>query len=155
MTWIRVSPMQSFVLGILVGIPALFVVGCSSVYSQSKEDMNQKAETTIMNVGGVDALGKEAKVILDNYRVELDWRTLSNNGANCPAIVKLQSMLDPCKFPWVVGDRNNIPAHVVIRFGSHRYYEYVWIFDPAHVPQGKIAEVEHFRGAVYLSKVNK
>jgi hypothetical protein len=43
----------------------------------------------------------------------------------------------------------------VIRFGSHAHYEYVWIFDPAHVPLGKIEGVEHLGGAVYLSEKNQ
>jgi hypothetical protein len=86
-----------------------------------------------------------------------DWKTTSNSGTNCPAITKLDSLLSPPfgNYPWVVVDQKNLPAHVVVCFGSHAHYAYVWIFDPAHVPLEKIEEVEHLGGAMYLSEINQ
>lgn len=130
-----------------------FLVGCSENPSRANGDMKQQAETAIRDAGGTDALEKEAKFILSNFQVGSDWKT------NCPAITKLDSLLNPRRGPdsWVRRDQEylpNLPAHVVIRFGSHAHYEYVWIFDPANVPLGKIEGVEHLGGAVYLSQKN-
>jgi hypothetical protein len=136
------------------------LAGCSEKGSRASSDMRQQAETAIRDVGGTDALGKEAKFILSNFQAGSDWQT------NCPAITKLHSLLSPDgHYPWVVKDYEylpNLPAHVVIRFGSHANYEYVWIFDPAHVPfdpadvpPGKSEGVEHLGGAVYLSEKNQ
>lgn len=135
----------------IVGLIAFqFLVGCSESRLPSHSDMRQQAETAIRDAGGTDALEKEAKSILSDYQLGSDWKT------NCPTISKLQSQLSPYgHYPWVVTDKKSLPAHVVIRFGSHAYYEYVWIFDPAHVPLGKIEGVEHLGGAVYLSESNQ
>ena len=136
-----------------------FLVGCAGDRSQSNGDLKQQAETAIRDAGGTDALEKEAKFIVSNFRVESDWKTTSNSGSHCPAITKLHFLLSPDgHYPWVVADQanqKNLPAHVVVRFGSHAYYEYVWIFDPAHVPLEKIKGVEHLGGAVYLSEKNQ
>ncbi len=156
MRLVRLSAVDAVVLAMVAWIPLQFLVGCTDVRSQSQDNMKQQAEIAISDAGGADILGREAKVILSNYQPGLDWMTLSDEGANAPAIMRVQSLLAPLeRNPWVVKARGDIPAHVVIRFGSHRHYEYVWIFDPAHVPTGKIERVEHLNGAVYLSKVNK
>ncbi len=71
-------------------------------------------------------------------------------------ITKLHSLLSPDgHYPWVVTDQKSLPAHVVIRFGSHAHYAYVWIFDAAHVPLEKIEGVEHLSGAVSYSETNQ
>lgn len=131
-----------------------FLLGCSENPSRANGDMRQQAETAIRDAGGADALEKEAKFILSNFQVGSDWKT------NCPAITKLDSLLNPRRGPdsWVRRDQEylpNLPAHVVVRFGSHAHYEYVWIFDPAHVPLGKIEGAVHLGGAVYLSEKNQ
>jgi hypothetical protein len=142
------------ILATVVLIDFMVLVGCSDGgHSLSHSDLQQQAETAIRDAGGVDALEKEAKFILSNFQVGLDWKT------NCPAITKLDSLLNPQRGPdsWLMRDQEylpNLPAHVVIRFGSHAHYEYVWIFDPAHVPLGKIEGVVHLGGAVYLSEKN-
>lgn len=145
-------PIMHAVFVAIVALSTLhFLVGCSE-HPRSHSDMKQQAETAIRDAGGADALEKEAKLVLNNFQVGSDWET------NCPAITKLHSLLSPDgHYPWVVTDQanhQNLPAHVVIRFGSHAHYAYVWIFDPAHVPLGKIEGVEHLGGAVYLSERN-
>jgi hypothetical protein len=149
---IRLPIMHAVILGMLAWIAFQFLVGFSNERLQSKDDMKQQAETAIRDSGGADALEKEAKFVLSNFQVGSDWET------NCPAITKLYSILSPNgHYPWLVTDQEiqkNLPAHVVVRFGSHDYYEYVWIFDPAHVPLEKIEGVEHLGGAVYLSEKN-
>ncbi len=142
------------VLATVAWITLQFLVGCSENRSQSPVDMKQQAEMAIKDAGGTDALGKEAKFILSNFQMGSDWKT------NCPAITKLDSLLNPQRGPdsWVMRDQEylpHLPAHVVIRFGSHAHYEYVWIFDPSNVPLAKIAGVEHLGGAVYLSEKNQ
>ena len=139
------------ILAVVVSM-GLFLVGCSDGGRPlSHSDLRQQAETAIREAG-VDALEKEAKFVLSDYQVGSDWQT------NCPAITKLQSLLSPNgHFPWVVTDHDHLPslpAHVVVRFGSHAHYAYVWIFDPAHVPLEKTGGVEHLGGAVYLSETN-
>jgi hypothetical protein len=146
--------MKQIFLPIFAWITLQFLVGCSENRSRSPDDMKQQAETAIKDMGGTDALEKEAKVILSNFQVGSDWKT------NCPAITKLDFLLNPQRGTdsWVRRDQEylpNLPAHVVIRFGSHAHYAYVWIFDPAHVPLGKIAGVEHLGGAVYFSEKNQ
>ncbi len=105
------------------------------------------------DAGGAGAFEKEVTFILSNFKARSDWQT------NCPAITKLHSLLSPDgHYPWVVTDQNylpKLPAHVVIRFGSHAHYAYLWIFDPAHVPLEKIEGVEHLGGTVYLSTRNQ
>ena len=143
------------ILAMVALIAFQFLVGCSEDRSRSNGDMKQQAETAIRDAGGADVLEREAKFILSNFQVGSDWKTTSNSGTNCPAITKLHSLLSPDgHYPWVVTNQKYLPAHVVIRFGSHAHYEYVWIFDPAHVPLGKIEGVAHLGGAVYLSEKN-
>ena len=148
---VRADPFP-VILAMVAWIALQFFVGCSEDRSRSNDDMKQQAETAIRDAGGADALEKKAKFILSNFQVGSDWET------NCPAITKLDSLLNPpVKDSWVVVDEKNLPAlpaHVVVRFGSHAHYEYVWIFDPAHVPLEKIEGVEHLSGAVYLSERN-
>ena len=138
----------------VVLIAFMFLVGCSDGGRPlSHSDLKQQAEAAIRDAGGVDALEKEAKSVLTTFQVGSDWAT------NCPAITKLDSLLNPQHGPdsWVMRDQEylpNLPAHVVIRFGSHAHYEYVWNFDPAHVPLGKIEGAAHLGGAVYLSEKN-
>lgn len=148
--------MKRIFLLIFAWIALQFLVGCSENRSRSPDDMKQQAETAIKDSGGTDALGKEAKVILSRFQVGSDWDTTSSRGSSCPLISKLHSLLSPDgHFPWVVTDQGNLPAHIVIRFGSHARYAYVWIFDPAHVPLGNIAGVEHLGDVVYLSEKNQ
>jgi len=148
------SVIDSVTIAIVAWILLQFLVGCSEKGSRKSNDMRRQAETAIRDAGGTDALGKESKFILSNFQVGSDWKT------SCPAISKLDSLLNPQHGPdfWVMRDQEylpNLPAHVVIRFGSHAHYEYVWIFDPASVPLGKIEGAVHLGGAVYLSKTNQ
>ena len=148
------SIIHAVIPAMVAWITLQFLVGCSENRSRSNGDMKQQAETAIRDAGGTDALEKEAKFILSNFQVGSDWKT------NCPAVTKLDSLLNPRRGPdsWVRRDQEylpNLPAHVVIRFGSQARYAYVWIFDPAHAPLGKIEGVEHLGGAVYFSEKNQ
>lgn len=148
------SIVHAVIPAMVAWITLQFLMGCSENRSRSDGDMKQQAETAIRDAGGTDALGKEAKVVLSNFQVGSDWKT------NCSAITKLDSLLNPQRGTdsWIMRDQEylpNLPAHVVIRFGSHARYEYVWVFDPAHVPLGKIEGAEHLGGAVYLSEKNQ
>jgi len=141
------------ILAMVALIALQFLVGCSEDRPLSHSDLKQQAEAAIKDAGGADALEKEAKFVLSNFQEGADWET------NCPAVTKLDSLLNPSKGrdSWLRADQemlHSLPAHVVVRFGSHSHYAYVWIFDPAHVPLGKIEEVEHLDGVVYLSEQN-
>jgi hypothetical protein len=141
------------ILAMVALIAFMFLVGCSDGGRPLlHSDLKQQAEAAIRDAGGVDALAKEAKFVLSNVQGGADWET------NCPAVTKLDSILTPDKRDsWLRADQEMLralPAHVVVRFGSHAHYAYVWIFDPAHVPLEKIEGVEHLGGAVYLSENN-
>jgi len=121
-------------------------------------ELREEAEIAMKEAGGADVLGKEAKAILSNYRARPNegWAGIVNGGRNYSAVLKLSSLLCPCKHDlWVVADEKGLPAHVVIRFGSHAHYAYVWMFDPADMPLGKIEGVEHLGGTVYLAEKNE
>lgn len=101
-----------------------FLVGCSESRLPSNSDMKQQAQTAIGDARVTDALEKEAKFVLSNFQLGSDWKP------NCPAITKLDSLLNPQRGTdsWVMRDQEylpNLPAHVVIRFDSHAYYAYV------------------------------
>lgn len=157
---IRFPIIHTAILAMVIWSAVQFLAGCADSRPRSYGDMKQQAEKAIKDVGGAVPLEAEAKLILSNYRVGSDW--MSNNATSFPAITKLQSLLSPHEGPWVVAAQKgfpshgieSIPAHVVIRFGSHRDYKYVWIVDPANVPLGKMEGVEHLSGAVYLSEWN-
>lgn len=154
---------------------------CLEGWPRSHTCMKELAEIAIIKAGGAAVLEKEAKVVLANCRPENEeeWVMcfLRGDETNHPAIMKLHSLLSPDgHIPWLrphdvfeegrfflndgtiamaVTNRCELPPHVVIRFGSHSHYEYIWIFDPAHVPLEKIGGVENLTGAVYLSQLNK
>jgi hypothetical protein len=120
--------------------------------------MKEQAEIAMKEAGGADLLEKEAKAILSNFRARPnDGRAdVEKGGRNYPATVKLYTLLSPRGHgPWVVADGKSLPAHIVIRFGSHAHYAYIWMFDPADMPLGKIEGVEHLGGTVYLAEENE
>lgn len=148
--------MHAVILVMAAWLSSPFLVGCFEDHSQPEGDMKHLAETAIKDAGGADVLEKDAKVILSNFRLGSDWKVLTNGGSNCPAITKAHALLSPYGHgPWVAQDTKDLPAHVVIRFGTHRHYEYVWIFDPEHVPLGEREGVQRLSGAVYLSGKNE
>ena len=108
-------------------------------------------------VGDAGVLGKEAKAILSNDRSAEEEYRLVTDTRNYPATVKLWSHLWAPAGPdaWVAKAQKGLPAHVVLRFGSHAHYAYVWMFDPADMPLGKIEGVEHLSGTVYLAEKNE
>jgi hypothetical protein len=119
--------------------------------------MKEQAEIAMKETGGADVLEKEAKAILSSFRTRPnEWGDVSNDERNYPAIMKLYSLLGPDgNSLWVVADKKGLPAHVVIRFGSHAHYAYIWMFDPADMPLGKIERVERLSGTVYLAEKNE
>lgn len=150
---------------ILLILPILAIVGWLvlhqlAIYIQgparSHAEMKEQAEMAMKEAGGADVLGKEAKAILNNLRAPNRYVDVANGGKDYPVTVKLHALLSPYGHtPWVVAGKEGLPAHVVIRFGSHAHYAYIWLFDPADIPLGKIEGVEHLGGAVYLSEKNE
>ena len=126
-------------------------------------ELKEQAEIAMKEMGGTDFLEKEAKAILSSFRARPrsieGWGNrgfvdVPNDERNYPAIVKLYFLL-PGGASWVVADEKGLPAHVVIRFGSHAHYAYIWMFDPADMPLGKIEDLEHLSGTVYLAEKNE
>lgn len=120
-------------------------------------ELKEQAEIAIKKAGGAGVLEQEAKAILSHSRQPPHeaWLTFDRDRGNYPATAKLHKLLAADgHYPWVVGDQRGLPAHVVIRFGSHAHYVDLWMFDPANRPLGNIADMEHLSGAVYLSEAN-
>ena len=133
---------------------AVWIEGPARPHSEMKE----QAEIAIDEVGGAGVLEKEAKAILSSFRARPNewWRDVDDGGSDNPVIVKLSTLLSPRGgHPWVVADKKGLAAHVVIRFGSHARYAYIWIFDSGDSPLGKIEGVEHLSGTVYLAEKNE
>ena len=149
---------SSLILAIFGWLVLHLLVVCIEGCPRTHAEMKEQAEIAMKETGGADVLEKEAKAILSKCRARPNegWVEVSNNGRNYPAIVKLDSLLSPHGPDlWVVADQKGLPAHVVIRFGSHAHYAYIWMFDPADMPLGKIEEVEHLSGTVYLAEKNE
>lgn len=150
------------VIALILAIIGWLVVQLLVVYIQgrarSHAEMKVEAELAIKATGGADVLGKEAKAILSNFRARPNdgFADVKDSKRNYPATMKLYTLLSPNgHYPWVVADEKTLPAHVVIRFGSHARYAYIWMFDPADMPLGKIKGVEHLSGTVYLAERNE
>lgn len=156
--WIRFSVLLVVILGVFFRFAVQILAGCIQNRLPTYGAMKEQAEKAIKDVGGVGPLENETKVLLGRFHVEADWNTISNKNADCPTITKLKLLLSP--YPhgghsWIVKARGKLPAHVVIRFGSHRRYAYIWVFDPEHVPQARREGMEHIAGAVYFSVINE
>ncbi len=158
---IRFLIMLAIILLILaiVGWVVLHLLAvCIEGPARPHTEMKEQAEIAMKEAGGADVLEKEAKAILNNFRARPneEWADVENGGRNYPATVKLYTQLSPYGLgPWAVADKKGLPAHVVIRFGSHAHYAYIWIFDPADMSLGKIEGVEHLSGTVYLAEKNE
>lgn len=128
-------------------------------YPQAYDEMKKQAETAIKKAGGFNILEHEAKVYLTRMRSDVDaeYKNIISEGRDYPAITKLHDLLS-ARSPglWGVINQKKIPDHVVIRFGSHARYAYVWIFDSAHMPEVTQSErVEHLGGSVFISERNE
>jgi hypothetical protein len=146
------------ILAIVGWLVLQLLVVCIEGHARPHAEMKEQAEIAMKETGGADVLEKEAKAILSNFRARPNegWADVENGGRNYPATVKLYTLLSPYGHgPWVVADEKSLPAHVVIRFGSHAHYAYIWIFDPADMPLGEIDGVEHLSGTVYISQENE
>src|ERR1017187_10495982 len=134
----RFSLRSLFVLFVVLGSPLILaIVGwlvlhllvvCIEGRPRSHAELKEQAEIAMKETGGIDVLEKEAKAILSKFRARPDerWVDCSNDERNYPAIVKLYSLLGPNgNSLWVVADEKGLPAHVVIRFGSHAHYAYI------------------------------
>ncbi len=147
---------------LILAIVGWLVLHLLTVYiegpARSHAELKEQAEIAMKETGGADVLGKEAKAILSNFRARPNegWLDVENGGRNYPATMKLCTLLSPYGHDsWVVADEKALPAHVVIRFGSHAHYAYIWMFDPADMPLGEIEGVEHLGGTVYLAEKNE
>lgn len=126
--------------------------------ARSYAEMKEQAELAMKEAGGADVLDKEAKSFVSIFRAapNLNWADIENCDGKYRAIIKLFNLLSPYGHsPWFVADQKGLPAHVVIRFGSHFHYEYLWIFDPADMPLGQVERAEQLSRTVYLGKTNE
>lgn len=120
--------------------------------------MKSKVSNAIHEAGGIGALKNEVDALLRIYAANPDAGDplVSNVNTTFPTIRKLTTLLSPNGHdPWIAPAHDAIPAHVVIRFGSHRRYEYVWLFDSSNVLPNELMGAECLADAVYLSTQNR
>ena len=160
-------PMKPLFKRMLVGVVLLVVLagafkflasGHLKTPSRSFEEMENEAVLAVRRVGGTTVLEEEAKAVLRAFRSTPNhsWEGVSKQGRACPAIVDLNAALSPDGiFPWVEPARGGLPDHVVIRWGSHARYAYIWIFDDLQSSLGQVHTVRHLEGTLYLSERNE
>ena len=144
---------------IVLGFFALsFLLRHKAGQHPSYQDMKAQAASAIRQVGGVEVLEKEAKYLLEHFGTQPgNWRRVDGDEEkNCQSIAKLRLLLtSPHGMSdfWTSGGNleEGVPAHVEVRFGTHFYYLYLWIYDGAHLPSRQIEGLEHLNGTVYLS----
>ncbi|HMJ66710.1 MAG TPA: hypothetical protein VK615_15305, partial [Candidatus Binatia bacterium] len=102
----------------------------------------------IQTSGGNEVLEQEAAKAILSYSNGTD----SLNITNCPAITKMASLVGG-QIIGVAPDGTagvGVPAHVLIRRGSHSDYQFIYIFGTASVPATNNLKIELISGAIYL-----
>ena len=141
-------------LCVCIGIAMFAAISCNFSRMPSYDDMKKSAEKAVTDVGGASVLGKEAADLLDMFHSGLITRTVGRGAGS--EILKLHDLLAPKqRSPWIVDDRDNFPAHVVVRFGSHKRYAYVYIFDPEAMPEDTCDWLEPIDGSVFFGTQNQ
>ena|SRR5882724_1222447 len=108
----------------------------------------QQLQEAIQKAGDEDVLEKQANEAIRRY----------SNGAisieitNCPAITRMASIVGG-QIVQVVPDGVDgigVPAHVLIRRGSHFDYQFIYIFGTGVVPSTNNLDIELIGGSIYL-----
>jgi hypothetical protein len=108
----------------------------------------QQIQAAIQKAGGDQALQKEASKAILNYN---QGANIPNN-TNCPAIAMMASLVKGEIIDVVPdgADGVGVPAHVLIRRGSHFDYQFIYIFGTGSVPSTNNLKIQLISGAIYL-----
>ena len=121
------------------------------------EELRQQLAMGLSQLDKKELLGKEVKNAIQCGGEQLE------DTSNCPAIMQLHAILNPnpAHAPWLREGHGEIPgllpalpAHVVIRFGTHRSYGYALLFEEPHDFPPSL-QIDHVGGCVYFSRTNQ
>ncbi len=98
MKWFCSTPMRVVIVTMLLLSMGTWLSlrcreACSEVRLRAQGEMKQQAEMAMKEAGGSGVLEEEAKVLLRDIRVISDWKTPAFVTNNCPAVVKVGSVL--------------------------------------------------------------
>jgi hypothetical protein len=86
----------------------------------------EKMLKRVDNVGGLNELNQEAKIIFDRFGTN-EWKCLDESDLkNFPAISALGNSVGI--FPESADDPTKVSTHIRIRYGSHFYTKLIFIF---------------------------
>lgn len=108
----------------------------------------QQIQAAIQQAGGNEVLQKEAAKAILSYNEGAN----SPDVTNCPALTRMASLVGGEIVDVVPdgGDGVGVPAHVLIRRGSHFDYQFIYIFGPGLVPSTNNLKIELVSGTIYL-----
>lgn len=127
----------------------------------SPESYDSMKERAILAIGeiGIDTVEVGARKILRGNREEeirLLWDSVDfeSSESSSSAIMKLNFMLSPpCGgHIWLSERKRFLPDFLVIRFGSHNKYCYLWVFDAQDLPSRELTVAEKLFDAVYITE---
>ena len=118
------------------------------VYKSSPPLSINQIQTAIQKSGGDEALENEASRAISTYNQNAS--TLNNT--NCPAIAMMASLVEVRILDVMPDDCAGlgVPAHVLIRRGSHFNYQFIYIFSAGTVPKTNNLAIDLISGSIYL-----
>lgn len=125
-----------------------------AVRERELADMKQAAIKAISDCDLI-AITNEATVILRNVR-QCNG-VVRDSDVHYESIRQLQKTLDPIYLgnTWISKGTRDLPMHIVVRFGNHHLYAYIWLFGSNHEPFIMRDGVEIIEHGVYFSSVNE
>jgi hypothetical protein len=113
----------------------------------------QQIQQAIQKAGGEKVIEKEASETLAHFGDDDSVKIFYDSDfTNCPAITNMASLLGGQVMGiWTAGaDGIGVPAHVLIRRGSHFDYQFIYIFGTGSVPATNNLSIELISGTIYL-----
>lgn len=146
--------MAIVVLIIVVSVIIVLARGDVGRPPESYMALKKRALGAIEAAGGASAVEASARDILRDDRMVLSGSVMAAEKSS--SIIRLSDLLSPTVGGdvWLKEGQERLPAHIIIRFGSHKRYCYLWVFDPQHLPLGVRGGVEKLSDAIYLAEQN-
>lgn len=128
-----------------------------TIPNYTPEELRQQLVMGLSQLDKKELLEQELKNIIQSKGKNL------KNSSKCQIVMQLHTILNPdtAHAPWfqeghceIEGLFPALPAHVVIRFGTHRSYGYALMFDAQYDFPASL-ELEHIDGYVYFSTINQ
>jgi hypothetical protein len=110
----------------------------------------QQIEVLAQKSGGNEVLQQEATKAMLNYGN--GDTTPDINITNCPAIIKMASLMEGEVVDVEPAGTSGIgiPAHILIRRGSHFDYQFIYIFGVGIIPATGSSELKFIGDGIYL-----